>query len=143
MTSALIVIHVILVMTGYAGLIASNVWLFILCRNAAAQEVLRAVVAWRTLARTFGPILGAGVLAGFALATLMGMPLTALWLLITYGLIVLSLGVQAAIMVPWQLRAEGIVARGGTPSTAPILAVLSALTIAYVAIASLMLLRPM
>lgn len=142
-TSALLVIHVVLVMTGYAGLIASNLWLLVLCRNAGAPEVGRAVAAWRTLARTFGPILGVGVLAGLALAVRMGMPLTALRLLFTYGLIVLALGAQAAIMIPWQLRAQSIVARGETPSTGPILAVVSALTIAYVAIAALMLLRPM
>lgn len=57
-------------------------------------------------ARVFGPVLGAGVLAGFALALLTGMPLNALWLVATYALIVLALAVQAAIMVPWQLRFE-------------------------------------
>ena len=143
MISVLLVLHVVLVMGGYVGLIASNAWLLMLCRSASAENIVRAVSAWRNLARTFGPILGVGVLAGFALAAVMGMPLTALWLLITYALIVLALGAQAVIMVPWQLRAEGMLARGEMPATAPIVAVLSALTVAYVAIASLMLLRPM
>lgn len=143
MTSALLIAHIVLVMTGYAGLIASNAWLLMLCRNANAQDVVRAIRAWRNLARTFGPVLGIGVLAGFALAVRVGMPLTALWLIITYALVVLALGAQAAIMVPWQLRVESIAAGGGTPSIAPIVTVLSVLTAVYIAIASLMVLRPM
>ncbi len=140
--SALIVIHVVLVMAGYVGLIATNAWLLALCRSADARIISSGIRTWRALARAFGPILGLGVLAGFALAGVMHMPMTALWLVVTYALIVLALGAQAAIMIPWQLRAEAIVARGETLTTRPITAVLSVLTIAYICIAYLMLLRP-
>jgi hypothetical protein len=142
MFSTLIVVHVLLVMAGYVGLIATNAWLLALCRTGDAGTIAAAVRAWRTLARVFGPLLGLGVLAGFALAGVMRMPLTALWLVVTYALIIVALGAQASIMVPWQLRAERIAGNGGALPTAPIVAILSVLTVAYICIAALMLLRP-
>lgn len=143
MTAGLTIVHILFVMTGYAGLIAANAWLLSLCRSNEPATVAAGVRTWRILARVFGPLLGLGVLAGFALAVNMGFPLTALWLVIAYGLIVVGLATQAAIMVPWQLRAESTIANGGVLSVRPIVVVLTVLTLAYAAIASLMVVRPM
>lgn len=134
--------HAILTTSGYVGLIAINAWLATLCRNADAAVVLAGVTAWRRLVRVFGPLLGLGVLAGFALAIMMGMPLTAGWLVATYALIVVALGVQAALMVPWQVRAQATVASGAPLSTRPVVATLVVFSVAYVVILTLMLWRP-
>ncbi|HEY6326642.1 MAG TPA: hypothetical protein VIW73_09060 [Candidatus Cybelea sp.] len=134
--------HVILTTLGYAGLIATNAWLATLCRNADGAVVLAGVKAWRKLVRVFGPLLGLGVLAGFALALEMGTPLTAGWLVITYALIVVALGAQAVLMVPWQVRAETSIASGAPLTTRPIVATVWIFSFAYVAILTLMLWRP-
>ncbi len=134
--------HVILTTLGYAGLIAGNAWLAALCRNADGAVVLAGVQVWRRLVRVFGPLLGLGVLAGFALALKMGTPLTAGWLVVTYVLIVLALGAQAALMIPWQARAEATISSGAPLSTRSIVATVWIFSLAYVAILTLMLWRP-
>ncbi|HVR47301.1 MAG TPA: hypothetical protein VMT95_11800 [Candidatus Binatia bacterium] len=134
--------HVILTTLGYAGLIVGNAWLAALCRNADGATVLAGVKVWRRLVRVFGPLLGLGVLVGFALALKMGTPLIAGWLVITYALIVVALGAQAALMVPWQVRAEATIASGAPLSTRPIVATVWIFSIAYVGILTLMLWRP-
>ncbi len=138
----LVTAHVILTTLGYAGLIAGNAWLAALCRNADGTVVLAGVKAWRRLVRVFGPLLGLGLLVGFALALKMGTPLTAGWLVITYALIVIALGGQAALMVPWQARAEAAIASGVPLSTRPIVGTVWIFSIAYVGILTLMLWRP-
>jgi hypothetical protein len=134
--------HVILTTLGYAGLIAGNAWLAALCRNADGAVVLAGVKVWRRLVRVFGPLLGLGVLAGFALALKMGTPLAAGWLVITYALIVVALGAQAALMVPWQVRAEAAIASGAPLTARPIVATVWIFSLAYVGILTLMLWRP-
>jgi len=94
------------------------------------------------MARVFGPLLGLGVLAGFVVAIIMGVPLTAGWLVATYALIVLALVGQGAMMVPWQRRAEAALAAGGSLSTRPIAGTLMLFCVAYVGILWLMILRP-
>jgi hypothetical protein len=138
----LVATHAILTTSGYVGLIAINAWLATLCRNADAAVVLAGVNAWRRLVRVFGPLLGLGVLAGFAIAIMMGMPLTAAWLVATYVLIVVALGAQAALMVPWQARTQATVASGARLSTRPIVATLVVFSVAYCGILWLMLMRP-
>ena len=140
--SALIATHAILTTIGYAGLIATNLWLLLLCRVAEPAIVAQAVSTWRALARVFGPMLGAGVLLGFGLAAVAHVSLSSLWLVITYGLVFVAIGVQASVMVPWQLRADAILASGGAVSTRPVAIVLAVFCVAYVGILSLMLLRP-
>lgn len=134
--------HVILTTLGYSGLIVGNAWLAALCRNADGATVIAGVKVWRRLVRVFGPLLGLGVLVGFALAVKMGTPLVAGWLVITYVLIVVALGAQAALMVPWQVRAEAAIASGTPLSTRPIVATVWIFSIAYVGILTLMLWRP-
>lgn len=143
LTLILTVAHVILVTAGYVGLIATNAWLLVLSAAAEPATVRSAVQTWRGMARIFGPLVGSGILAGFALALRLGFPLTGLWLLVTYALVVAALGVQAAVMVPWQLRAESALATGRALPRGSVALVLSVLTIVYIAIAALMLLRPM
>jgi hypothetical protein len=140
--AALTVTHVILATAGFAGLIATNVWLLALCRTGEAAMVTAALRTWRGLMRLFGPLLGAGVLAGFALALAIGQSLAAAWLIATYGLILVMMAVQAAVMVPWQLNASATLARGGAVSTRSVAIVLSTSCVAYAAIVTLMLLRP-
>jgi hypothetical protein len=138
----LIIIHVTLTMAGYVGLISANVWLLMLCRSASGEALIIGVRAWRRVARIFGPLLFVGMLFGFGVALTIGIPLTSRWLVLAYALIVLALVTQATIMVPWQLRAEGIIAQGKRVPIAPIMVTLSILSAIYLAIASLMLARP-
>ena len=140
--SALILTHVILATSGLAGLIATNAWLLALCRSSDATTVAAGVHTWRRLMRVFGPLLGAGILAGFALAFAMSQSLAAAWLIATYALILLMLGVQAAVMVPWQINASATLARGGAVSTRSVAIVLATSCVVYAGIVSLMLLRP-
>jgi hypothetical protein len=139
---ALLSVHAILTTSGYVGLIAINAWLAALCRNADSAVVVAGVNAWRRLVRVFGPLLGLGVLAGFALALKMGTSLTAGWLLVTYALIVVAVGAQAALMVPWQARAQAAIANGAALSTRPIAVTVVAFSLAYIGILTLMLWRP-
>lgn len=139
---ALIATHAVLTTAGYAGLIVTNAWLLMLCRDADGSVIVAAVNTWRRMVRIFGPLLGVGMLAGFALALLMGMPLSAAWLIATYVLVLVAFGAQGALMVPWQLRAQALIARGATLSARPIAATLALFCVAYAGILSLMLLRP-
>jgi uncharacterized membrane protein len=139
---ALIVAHVILTTFGYVGLIATNAYLLLFFRNGDAAALASGIQTWRRAARIFGPTLGLGILAGFGLAIVIGMPLGAAWLIATYVLIVVVLAVQATVMVPWQLRAGAAIGRGELVSTQPVALVLSLGCVAYVAIVTLMLLRP-
>jgi hypothetical protein len=140
--SSVLVSHVILTTVGYVGLIAANVWLLRLCAQRDSSAVLEAVSAWRATAQVFGPMLGMGTLLGFWLAALLHEQLLSLWLFLTYGLIIFALGTQAAIMIPWQVRARELIRQGAPISRRPIMIVLSALSLAYISIASLMILRP-
>lgn len=141
---ALIVTHAILTTFGYVGLIATNACLLLFFRNGDAGGLATSIRTWRRAARIFGPTLGLGVLAGFGLAIAMGVPLGAAWLVATYALIAIVLAVQASVMVPWQVRANTAIARGEVAlvSARPVALVLSLGCIAYVAILTLMLLRP-
>lgn len=140
--SSILAAHVILTTVGFVGLIASNVWLIRLCQQPDGVAVRQAVSTWRLAAQIFGPMLGLGVLIGFWVAVLFHESMASFWLLVTYGLIVLALGTQAAIMIPWQLRATEILRQGKRVTTRPIVAVLSTLSVAYVSIAALMVVRP-
>lgn len=141
---ALIVTHAILTTFGYVGLIATNACLLLFFRNGDAGALSTGIRTWRRAARIFGPTLGLGVLAGFGLAIAMGVPLGAAWLVATYALLVIVLAIQAIVMVPWQVRANAAIGRGEIElvSTRPVVLVLSLGCLAYVAILSLMLLRP-
>lgn len=137
----LTIIHVLLTMAGYAGLITINVWLLLLCRTGEAALIAKGAQTWRTTTRIFGPMLGLGVLLGFATALLLGIPLLSPWLIATYALIVAVLGGQAAFMVPFNLRTERIQA-GEAVSTRPIALAITVLTLGYVCITALMFVRP-
>jgi hypothetical protein len=141
-TLALLVAHVVFTTAGYVGLIATNLIVLALCAQQDAALVVEAISAWRKSERIFGPILGAGVLLGLWLAGVTHAGFAALWLLGTYGLIVVALGTQAAIMIPWQLRAQRASADGASVSRRPIILVLSIFSVAYVSIVSLMILKP-
>jgi hypothetical protein len=140
--STLIATHVILTTAGYVGLIAANLWLLMLSHSRDARALAAGVRSWRRSARLFGPMLGVGVLAGFALALTIHVPLGAAWLIATYVLILLAMGAQGRLMIPWQLAADAAIARGEPVSTRTVTIVLSIFSVAYVAIVTLMLLRP-
>jgi hypothetical protein len=138
----LLIAHIIFTTAGYVGLIATNVVVLILCRRQNVSLVGEAIAAWRRCVRIFGPILGIGLLLGFWLAGLMHIGFASLWLLITYALVIVALVVQGMLMVPWQFRAQDAAARESGLSVRPIVTVVSAFTIFYIAIVSLMVVRP-
>jgi hypothetical protein len=140
--SALLVAHVIFTSAGYIGLITTNLAVLVLCGRKEPALVAEGVSVWRRLVRLFGPILGIGVLLGLWLAGALHVGFTSLWLLVTYALVFVALGTQAAIMVPWQFRAQNAAALGTAISVRPLVTVLSAFTVVYVCIVSLMILRP-
>jgi hypothetical protein len=57
-------------------------------------------------------------------------------------LVVVAIVAQARVMIPWQLAANAAIARGERVSTRTVTIVLSIFSVAYVAIVTLMLLRP-
>ncbi|MGA8475428.1 MAG: hypothetical protein WB681_10180 [Candidatus Cybelea sp.] len=140
--SALLIAHVVLTTAGYVGLIATNLVVLVLCARQDAALMIEAVFAWRRAARVFGPTLGIGVLLGLWLVGVTHVGFAALWLLVTYGFIIVALGAQAAIMIPWQLRAQRASAEGASVSGRPIILVLSVFAVAYMSIISLMILKP-
>jgi hypothetical protein len=141
--AGLTIAHVLCTTIGYVGLIAANVWLLLFLRRQHPEMVIGAIGVWRRSAQFFGLLLGVGVLLGFGLAAIVRAPLASPWLLATYALVVLALGTQAAIMVPWQLRANAILTRGDKAPMGPVVIVLVVLLLSYATMLSLMLLRPM
>lgn len=139
---ALTAIHAVLATLGFGGMIATNAWLLLLVRNDDPAAAVAGIRTWRRAMRLFGPALGGGMLVGFALALMMGMPLTAAWLIATYALILLLVAAQATVMVPWQLRADAAIAQGERISTSGVTIVTSVACVAYAGVLSLMLLRP-
>lgn len=138
---SLTVAHVLLAMGGYAGLIATNIWLLMLTGAGDAAVFLRGVQTWQRTARIFGPLLGLGVLIGFATAVTAGFSLLSPWLIATYALILIVLIGQASLTVPFNLHAERM-ATGDAVSTRPIALAISLLTLGYICIATLMIVRP-
>lgn len=138
----LLVAHVVCITTGYAGFIACNAYLLYLTRAGDAAAFASGVTAWRKTARIFGALFFAGMLCGFALAAAFRVPLNAPWLLATYALIVAIAVIQGAVMVPWQVRSDRILATGKIPPLAPVRVVLIALCAGYTATLALMLVRP-
>ena len=137
----LTIVHVLLTMGGYAGLIAINVWLLLLCRTGDATLIAKGVQIWQNTGRIFGPLLGLGVLVGFATAGSARISLLSPWLIATYALIVIVVGGQAALMVPFNLRARRL-ANGETVPTLPIALAISLLALGYICIPALMFVRP-
>lgn len=135
------VAHVVFTTLGFGGLITVNAWLLALTRQGSAAAA-GGVTMWRRLVRIFGPLLALGLLAGFVLALLMGISLAAWWLVAVYALILIVMGAQGAIMVPWQIRAQAAIARGEVLPTRPIAIVLSVFVIAYIGIIAMMTLKP-
>lgn len=140
--STLLVAHVVLTTAGYAGLIATHASMLYLSTSRNVESIRSGLTAWRRSSQTFGPILGAGVLLGFALAGVMHVPFGSRWLIITYGLIVLALGVQAAVSIPWMRRSERIAASGTLPSMAPIRFIIVLMSFVYTALLIVMIARP-
>lgn len=140
--SSFVIAHAILTTIGYVGLIAANLWLLLLWGGHEAEIQIETVRVWRRSAQFFGPLLGIGALLGFWLAAITHVPLVSPWLIAAYALFVVALGTQAAIMVPWQLRANRSLARGESVSARPVIVVIVVLSLTYGSVLSLMLLRP-
>lgn len=138
----LLVVHALFTTAGYCGLIAVNAYFLLIGASNDPAAIRAALVAWRTAARIFGPMLLLGIVLGFALAQLLHVSLTAMWLLVTYALVVVSIAVQAAIMIPWQVRSSRSLEAGTVPPMTPARIVLTSLSTVYTAIVALMLTRP-
>lgn len=134
--------HVLVTTSGYVGLIATNAYALLLFRSRDPQIAWSGLTAWRNSARIFGPLLAVGILLGFALAATSGIPLNSRWLILAYALIVVALGVQAGITIPWQLRSNRTLQAGQLPSTSPLVFVLTMLSLLYTAILWLMVSQP-
>lgn len=139
---AILLVHVLATTGGYVGLIAANAWLLASCRDGDPAVIRSAAGTWQRLARIFGPLLGLGALIGFGVAAGAQIPLMTHWLLLTYAIIVLAMGGQAGLMIPWQLRIEPTLARGERVATHPIGLAIAVLSVAYACIVALMLLKP-
>jgi hypothetical protein len=137
----LTIVHVLLTMGGYAGLIATNASLLILLSSADGPVIASGMRMWQRAVRIFGPMLGLGVLIGFATAVVMGISLLSTWLIATYALIIVVLAGHASLMVPFNLRAQQI-AGGARVSRRPIALAISLLTLGYICIPALMFVRP-
>lgn len=134
--------HVLLTTIGFVGLIATNASLAVICIGGTVETVGAAVVAWRKSSRLFGPLFAAGVLFGFAVANAMGLSLASRWIIITYILIVVAIGVQLGIMLPWQLRSNRTLPQGAVQSNVPVITASVLLCLSYCLIVGVMLFRP-
>jgi hypothetical protein len=139
---ALLVAHVLLTTAGYMGLIAANAYLLFSGGIRDAQDMREALAIWRRSVRAFGPLLGVGVLVGFGLAVMLHVPLGSTWLVVTYVFIVVAMGIQGGVMVPWQIRAGRNLATGTLPALGSVRLVLATLSVVYTAIIGLMIVRP-
>ncbi|HKE36382.1 MAG TPA: hypothetical protein VKB39_03070 [Candidatus Baltobacteraceae bacterium] len=142
MLALLLIAHVLCTTAGYAGLIAGNAYLLFLTGSGNAPAVRTGLGAWRKSAQTFGPLLGAGTLLGFALAATFHVSLVSPWLVATYALILAVLAIQFGVMVPWQQRSDRALASGAIPRLTPVRAVIAAQSVVYTAIVGLMLVKP-
>jgi hypothetical protein len=140
--SSLAVVHVFFTTAGYLGLIVANIWLLLLVRAQHSVVTLEAIRTWRRSAQICGPLLGIGLVLGFGLAAVAHMSPATSWLIATYALIAAALGTQAAVMIPWQLRANALAASGSSVPLRPVVFVLAVLVIVYALILTLMVLRP-
>lgn len=75
---SLLALHVICITLGYGGIII-------------ALSGLISTDAARRIQRVFGPLLGIGLLLGFAVVGAMGLPFTAKWLIASYAIVILAL----------------------------------------------------
>jgi hypothetical protein len=139
---ALLLAHVLFTTAGYVGLIAASVYLLFVTGSRDANTVAAALIAWRRSARVFGPLLAVGLLFGFGLAMAFHVSLLSTWLAITYVLVIAALGIQGAVMVPWQIRSNRSLAAGVIPPLMPVRLVVTSLAIIYTAIIGLMIARP-
>lgn len=133
--------HVLLTTVGYAGLIASNAWLLLYISQGVQKAAFEVVRAWRSTTRLFNAAVGLGVVFGFGAAGITHASLTSTWLIWTYLFMIAGMAAQMALLVPSQRRAE----RQTQPVqrlAKPVIAALLALTLAYAAIISLMVNRP-
>ncbi len=102
--SILLTLHILLVTLGYGGLIVANAWLAMSLRSS---EQATALVTLRTainVFRSFGPMLGIGMLLGFAIAGWLHVALTSAWLIAAYALIFCAMLLQGMVAVPWNVR---------------------------------------
>ena len=134
--------HVLLTTVGYGGLIALNAFALFLSQSREPQIMRAGLTAWRKSTRIFGPLLALGVAAGIYLAAASGVPLTSIWLIATYVLVTLAIGVQAAVMIPWQLRSNSVLEEGRLPSMTPMTLVLVMQSLLYTGILWMMSSRP-
>ena len=138
----LVLLHVLLTTGGYVGLIAANAYLLFLSRSREARVVRMGLTAWRHCSQIFGPCLLLGVFSGFGVASVTHTPLGSFWLVTTYILVVGALTVQAAVMIPWQLRSNPLLEAGALPRMTPVVIVLIVMPVIYTSILWLMISRP-
>jgi uncharacterized membrane protein len=97
--------HVFCTTLGLSGLACVNIWLAQVVRQGDAGTTALAARSSLRVERIVGPLLGIGILLGFWLAIAAHIPLLSGWLLTAYGLIVLGGVTQAALAVPWHVKA--------------------------------------
>lgn len=140
--TALLVAHILFTTSGYAGLIAANIYLLSMSASADAGTMRAALGGWQRSVRVFGPLLGLGILFGFGLAAELRISLVSTWLVATYALIIIGMGIQGVVVVPWQRRADPALALGTIPPLTPVRAMLVTQSVVYTAIVALMVLQP-
>jgi hypothetical protein len=101
----LLAAHVFCTTLGYAGLACINIWLAGVSRTGDASAIAIAARSSLQVERIVGPILGAGIVLGFAVAAIAHIPLTMGWLIAAYVLIALGGATQALLAVPWHVQA--------------------------------------
>ena len=102
-TALLAAAHIVFTTFGLAGLTTVNVWLALAAKEPSTLSATARIAL--SVERIAGPILGLGIILGFALAPATGYPLSQPWLLTTYGLILAGIAIQIFVAVPWHLQA--------------------------------------
>lgn len=100
----LLALHICCATLGLGGLVCSNVLLALTLEGADAESLRRTARLSLLGNRIFGPLVGVGVLLGLATMGVAHVPANATWLVLTYAIIVLGIGFQAVVAIPWHVR---------------------------------------
>ena len=137
----LLAAHICCTTLGLGGLVSANALL--VPAAAAGGDPFRRTVGYSlVLGHIFGPLLGIGILLGFALMAGAGFAPMSRWLVIAYALILAGIALQAAVAIPWQRRALAADSVGAAVDRRTPLSVAVAFALDFVAIVFVMVLKP-
>lgn len=108
MYANLVAIHAVAMIAALALLVVTEL-VFLSARRGQSSHAKLGLAAGRAV----GVLIAVGVVSGFALTFLGGWSLLTPWLLLSFALIGLLVGVENALVSPWQAKLRPAVRSGG------------------------------